>query len=204
MHYKSIDYAVDAHTYYPMIIDKEDPSFGKMQNVKRRFFALRNGDIANTLRKAGSPYRIIFGLQLPQILEVAAASGIDSALAESLWANDSTRESRLMAPMVADRQTFSLNDAQRWISSLVSTEEVDLLCHRLLRHLPFASEIISESGMDGRSDIEHYLALRLARNLVYNNATMALEAAKRELKRDCAMTKRLATETIEEAEFVLE
>lgn len=186
-----------------MIISADDPAFGKMQNVKRRFYALRNGDIAAVLRKAGSPYRIIFGLQLPQILEVAAASGCDAPLAESLWANVTTRESRLMAPMIADRELFSIDDARRWIASLVGTEETDLLCHRLLRHLPFAETIINEFSADSQAELQHYLALRLARNLVYTHPLLALDTARREAARQSPLTSRLAAETATEASFTL-
>lgn len=187
-----------------MIIEKEDPTFGKMQNIKRRFFALRNGDIATVLRKSGSPYRIIFGLQLPQIVEVASATGTDAEMAEILWANDSTRESRLMAPMVADRTEFSPADAKRWIASLMSVEETDILCHRLLRHLSFASELVEEFAADGNDDMRRYLALRLARNLVYTRPELARKVAGEELARNADMTKRLAAETLDEADFVLE
>ena len=45
-----------------MIFDKDDPDFGDMQNVKRRMFALRNGVVAEALRRGGCPYRIVFGL----------------------------------------------------------------------------------------------------------------------------------------------
>lgn len=187
-----------------MIIEKEDPTFGKMQNIKRRFFALRNGDIAAVLRKSGSPYRIIFGLQLPQIVEVASATGTDAEMAERLWANDSTRESRLMAPMVADRTEFSPADAKRWIASLMSVEETDILCHRLLRHLSFAPELVEEFAADGNDDMRRYLALRLARNLVYTRPELARKVAGEELARNADMTKRLAAETLDEADFVLE
>ncbi len=182
-----------------MIINKEDPAFGKMQNVKRRFFALRNGDIADTLRKAGSPYRIIFGLQLPQIVEVASASGIDMELAEALWNNSTTRESRLMAPMVADRDNFTIEDARRWISTVVGIEEIDILCHRLLRHLSFAPQLIEEYRGISHSDIEHYLALRLAINLVYTYPQTALDTAECEIQRKSPLTTRLAQETINAA-----
>lgn len=187
-----------------MIIKKEDPTFGKMQNIKRRFFALRNGDIAAVLRKSGSPYRIIFGLQLPQIVEVASATGTDAEMAESLWANDSTRESRLMAPMVADRESFTPAGAKRWIASLMSVEETDILCHRLLRNLPFASELVEEFSADGNDEMRRYLALRLARNLVYAQPRLAEKVAREELARNAAMTKRLAAETLDEAEFILD
>ena len=38
-----------------------------MRDIKTQFYALRNGAIAERLRTAGSPYKIIFGLMLPQI-----------------------------------------------------------------------------------------------------------------------------------------
>ena len=46
--------------------------YNQMQIIKRRFFAMRNGIIADTLRKAGLDYRMIFGLNLPQITDIAA------------------------------------------------------------------------------------------------------------------------------------
>ena len=52
-------------------MENVETSFNEMQTVKRHFFALRNGVIADALRRAGSPFRIIFGLNLPQIAEIA-------------------------------------------------------------------------------------------------------------------------------------
>ena len=67
-----------------MDLSQNDPRFSDFQNVKRRFFALRNGIIADTLRRAGDPHTIIFGLTLPQLREVAEATGKDDALAALL------------------------------------------------------------------------------------------------------------------------
>ena len=67
-----------------MIFDKNDPEFGDMQNVKRRMFALRNGVVAEALRRGGCPYRIIFGLTLPQLDEVAAVTPHTETLAQML------------------------------------------------------------------------------------------------------------------------
>ncbi len=39
--------------------------------IKQRLYAMRNGVIADSLRNAGSPYRSIFGLNLPQLTEIA-------------------------------------------------------------------------------------------------------------------------------------
>ena len=49
------------------MMDKET-----IRQIKSDFFALRNGVIADKLRSAGCPYKIIFGLTVPQIESVAA------------------------------------------------------------------------------------------------------------------------------------
>ena len=58
-----------------MAEEEKEQHYGPMQTVKRRFFAMRNGVIADVLRKGGSPFRTIFGLNLPQIAEIAADTG---------------------------------------------------------------------------------------------------------------------------------
>ena len=94
-----------------MIFDKDDPDFGDMQNVKRRMFALRNGVVAEALRRGGCPYRIVFGLTLPQLDEVASVTPHTVTLAQMLWDNDSTRESRLLAPMICPREGMTVDRA---------------------------------------------------------------------------------------------
>ena len=46
---------------------------------------MRNGIVADTLRKAGSPYRIIFGLNLPQISEIARVTGCNHEWPKRFW-----------------------------------------------------------------------------------------------------------------------
>ena len=81
--------------------------FNKMQTVKRRMFAMRNGIIADSLRKAGSPFRMIFGLNLPQLDEIAADTGKDEELALMLFADRNNRESSLLAPMIMPEQCMT-------------------------------------------------------------------------------------------------
>ena len=42
-----------------------------MKMVKHLFMTYRNGIVADTLRKAGLPFGVIFGLQLPQLSGIA-------------------------------------------------------------------------------------------------------------------------------------
>lgn len=154
-------------------------SYRPMQAVKRHFFAMRNGVIADTLRMSGSPFRYIFGLNLPQLVEAAAMFGKSRELAEELWANTTTRESMLLAPMLMPVEEFSEEDARRWIESLPAVEVADILCHRLLRHLPFAGELAYSLAEDENADMTRYTAGRLAINIMYSDRDAAVKTCGR-------------------------
>lgn len=180
-----------------------DSSKSLMQNIKQRFFALRNGMLADQLRKAGLPYSIIFGLNLPQIKEIASVIGVNPALAETLWDNSSTRESRLLAPFIAEKDNFTLVDAERWLTSLSgSLEEIDILCHGLLRHVPNKKELIVKFAGD-EMPIKRYLALRLAFTLAPSEPALTAELARNELKRNCPLTEAIAFQLKDESDFLL-
>lgn len=185
-----------------MIFDKDNPVFGEMQNVKRRFFALRNGVIADTLRRGGCPYRIIFGLTLPQLDEVALVTAHSAEVAQMLWDNDSTRESRLLAPMLYPCEEMTIERARVWLSECRSVEDVDVLCHRLLRREPWASSLVDELST-AEDDMLRYAAVRLAFNNVYQRPEQALRVARAEAQRACALTQRVATMLCDEADYVL-
>ncbi len=184
-----------------MKLDENNPQFNAMQNVKRRFFALRNGIIADTLRKAGDPHHVIFGLTLPQLVEVAQATGQNKCLAQLLWDNSTTRESRLIAPMLMPVAEFSFDEAKTYISQVQCVEEADILCHRLLRHSDFAFDIIELYSHDDVPDMQRYLAIRLAFNLVAKNPQLAAKVADTEIKRNCHLTQSVASALADEAAF---
>ena len=65
--------------------------------------AFRNGIVADTLRKAGLSFGIIFGLQLPQLKKIAADIKAEypdmkdlECLAKELIADNNVRESRIL------------------------------------------------------------------------------------------------------------
>lgn len=186
-----------------MKIDTDSPSFNEMQVVKRHFFALRNGVIADTLRKAGSPFKIIFGLNLPQLVEVAEQTPKNADLALRLWENNSTRESMLLAPMIYPRDEFDISTAIRWIESIPTMEVADILCHRLLRHQDYALSLALKSFADGeKNSMKRYVGLRLMMNLVSKDAKLAKQIAQQAL--DDGDYESLAKMLLEEAEFILE
>jgi len=99
-----------------------ETTFNIQQQIKRRFFAMRNGIVADTLRKGGAGYKIVFGLNLPQIVEISNEFPHDPALAEMLWHNDSTRESLLLAPMLYPAELMDMATAMEWAGDVKEIE----------------------------------------------------------------------------------
>jgi len=114
--------------------------------IRRQFFALRNGLIADTLRKGGMEQKYIFGLQLPQIKEIAAQTrenaGIKAEdIARELWKDRECRESRLLAAHLMPTDKISEEEALAWGKDIRTREEADILAFRLFRYLETAPEI---------------------------------------------------------------
>ena len=178
-------------------------AFNTFQQIKRRFFALRNGAVGESMRRQGAPYRIIFGLNLPQIVEISREFGPDAEIAERLWANVSTRESLLLAPMIYPRDEMTREKSVEWLRGAPTTETVDVLCHRLLRYRPFAVELASDLAVEN-DDMLRYASLRLLFNLLPQSADVAVKVARAECGRGCVLTRSVAAMLLDEAEYILE
>ena len=174
--------------------------FNSMQAVKRKFFALRNGIIADTIRKAGANYKIIFGLNMPQLIEIAESIGHNPQLADDLWNNKSTRESMLLAPMLMDPVTLSRETASLWATQAPTTEVSDILCHRLLRHTPYALELAKELASHPDPAVR-YTAIRLLFNLLPTSKNIARDICQKEIDRQSNQTKAIATRLLDELDF---
>lgn len=124
----------------------------------------RNGIISDTLRKAGMPYEIIFGLQLPQLAGIARDIEPSMDLAMQLWDDKKVRESRLLACHLfpADKMTESM--VLELAGSVQTKEEADIMCFRLLRRLPFA-ETLSLKLTASEDALVSYCGEALRRNL---------------------------------------
>lgn len=188
-----------------MVTDSDAPGFNEMQNIKRKFFALRNGILADQIKKAGDTHKIIFGLSLVQLSQIAMSIESDNALAQRLWENKTTRESRLLATMLAKPEEFDAKTLQQWINDVETVEEADVLSMKLLRKSShadkFVEENLDEPGLVG------YVAVRLGFNLLTlrreKYAEKALEIAAKSVTSDFAPTVIASKLMLDEAKFYL-
>lgn len=97
--------------------------------------AYRNGVVADTLRQAGMPYSIIFGLNVPQLAGIARSLMPDHELARKLWDDKAVRESRLLACYLFDPKKVSLDEALALAADTLTREEADMLTMRLLSRM---------------------------------------------------------------------
>lgn len=147
----------------------------ELKDLKQRFFALRNGLLADQMRRInGGAHATIFGLNLPQLMELAREAGTDSDLADRLWANTTCRESRLLAPMVCPRAALRTE----WLAQVLTAEEADVLCHRLLRHQPGAAAAALALAQGSPSPLQRYAILRMLLNLMPATAAEATPLAR--------------------------
>ena len=184
-----------------MNLEQNDPRFNEFQMLKRKFFALRNGILAERLRASGDMHRIIFGLTLAQVMDIARSMTPSTELAEKLWANDTTRESRLLAPMIWPCEDVSPEKALKIASEVMSTEEADVLCHRWLRKMPFAPELIDRIYAS-EDDLQRYIALRLALNLINTAREKAKRLAEIEKDAHTPYLKSLAIQILDEIDWM--
>lgn len=114
------------------------------QDIKHKFFAYRNGVVADTLRRSGMPYKMIFGVDVATLRQIALECGPNQELAESLWDDRDTRESRLLAPQLMDPRCVGIDKTFDICLDVRTREEADILTFRLLRHLPYARQLLEK------------------------------------------------------------
>lgn len=112
-----------------------------LQAIKQQFYTYRNGDLASTLRKAGWPHGVIFGLNVHQIASIAGQIASPTAsLAMELWQDKNVRESRMLAPYLMPRD-IGFERALSICKDIVTREEADMLAFKWARYLNCARKL---------------------------------------------------------------
>lgn len=135
-----------------------------VQAIKAELRLYMNGVMAQSLRERGLKYRLIFGVELPRLKEIAAGYPKSHDLAQSLWKED-IRECRILAGYLQPVETFYPEIADIWLEQMHDTELVDYTCMNLFRHLPYASEIAFQ-WMAAEPVLTQYCGFRLMCHLL--------------------------------------
>ena len=169
--------------------------------LKQRVYTMRNGVVADSLRAGGCPYRLVFGLNLPQLTDIAADYGPSRELSDELARHSDLRENALLSILLFPAEGVTESDARTLLDRVRWSEDADLVCFRVLRHAPFAPALASELCA-APERLRRYTGLRLWLSQAAADPARALADARTELGRPDALTS-LASMVAQEAEFHL-
>lgn len=138
-----------------------------------------NGVMAQSLRERGLQYRLIFGIELPRLKEIAATITPDHNLAQALW-KEEIRECRILAGLLQPVETFFPEIADIWLTQMHDTEIIDFTCMNLFRRLPYASEKAFQ-WMAAEEVLTQYAGFRLICHLLARPGAQLNERSRDEL-----------------------
>lgn len=134
-----------------------------IREIKSKFRLFMNGVISQSLREKGLQYRLIFGIELPRIKEIAAQYEPNHELAQALWKED-IRECKILAAYLQPVESFYPEIADIWMEQIHNTELADYVCMALFRRLPYASQKAFQWMASGNR-MEVYTGFRLMTHL---------------------------------------
>ena len=106
-------------------------------------------------------------------------------LARALWTDRDHRECRMAATMLYPPNEFSQETALEWARGVETSEIADVLCHRLLRKLPFALELADQLLAD-ETPLVRYTAFRLLLNLLLMGKATPTVALRQRVEKELA------------------
>lgn len=87
------------------------------------------------IARFGIPIDDALGVSMPQLRKLARTVGKDQALADALW-RTSIHEAKLLATLVAEPASFTIQKADLWLKDLYSWDICDQWCLNLLIKTP--------------------------------------------------------------------
>lgn len=119
-----------------------------------------NGVASGSMREKGMAYKLIFGVPLPELKQIAAAYEPCAELAAALWKED-IREFKILASMLQPAGDFPIEEARRWVREIPYPEIAEQCSRNLFARLPYAGEflreLIADKGNAGYSRTVAYL-----------------------------------------------
>lgn len=140
-----------------------------ISEIKKDLFRYRNGVLAESLKKI-YPNKMIFGLNVPQLMELSNNYPKDKDLALSLWEDNSSREIRLLSLYLLPPNEVDYDTAEKMIMSVENNEQAEHLAFRVLRKLNGAKDVLNTiQQKDLKDPIVEYCVKMFQKNLEFNS-----------------------------------
>lgn len=112
-------------------------------DIKKDLRASMNGILSARMREAGMPYKLVFGVELPRLQDIAADYTPSRQLAQALW-NENIRETRILACLLMPAREFTPALASIWGEEIPTAEVAQILATHLMPKAPGACGLAFE------------------------------------------------------------
>lgn len=109
-------------------------------DIKKELRASMNGILSAKMREAGMPYKLVFGVELPRLMNIAKEFEPSRPLAQMLW-NENIRESKILATLLMPIDEMLPEMADIWVDEVPTDEIAQLAVMNLFSRVPWASEM---------------------------------------------------------------
>lgn len=112
-----------------------------IRDIKAELRAAMNGVAAARIRQSGMPYKLVFGVEIPRLQDIAREFEPSHALAMRLW-QENIRECRILATMLHPADEFYSELADLWVEQLDKSdvEVAQQLVFNIIARTDYAAE----------------------------------------------------------------
>lgn len=110
-----------------------------VKEIKKALRSAMNGVLSAQMRQAGMPYRLVFGVELPRLTEIAKEFSPGRPLAQALW-NEPIRECKILASMLMPKEEMFPEMAEIWTEEMPTAEIAQTAVMYLLSKTSWAAD----------------------------------------------------------------
>ena len=106
--------------------------------IRKKVFLARDGVNADSLRKKGINYKMVYGVPITTLRRISADYSPNAELANKFWPEDN-RELKILSTMIQDPASFE--DADLWVDEINNLELAEQACMNLFCKLQDAPQL---------------------------------------------------------------
>ena len=144
----------------------------QISEIRRRIMLSMNGEVTEQMTRNGILYKKNYGVDIPRLKQIAALYRPNHDLAQRLW-NLQIRETMILATLLEPVESFTPENANRWLADFSQTEIIEQVTQNLLSKLPYAETLCLEwiNTDDVRAQTSAFLIAARIYNQIFEEST---------------------------------
>ncbi|MBR4388851.1 MAG: DNA alkylation repair protein [Prevotella sp.] len=127
--------------------------------IRQQFRLLMNGVASQSMRDKGTAYHVNWGIQLPQLISLAAEYEKNAELAVMLW-KDNVRESKIMATLLMPHEEMKPDMMDLWMQQIPNWEMAEMSVINLFQYAESAPHF-AYKWMASQEELQQYVGFLL-------------------------------------------